>query len=811
MIRLAGLGFLLMVSIFAQEGAVISGVVKDTQGRAIPDASVKLYRQSSASAVRSVTDESGGFRFERMAAGTFILEVDKENFRGFTSMIQVGRPDPARVDVVLELAGVNQSVLVTASAAPQQLDEISKAISVVGSEEIQNRNEFTLSEIVRTIPGVLITNGGGPGQNTSIRFRGLRADAAGVLVDGLRFRDASTISGDAASFVSALNFVDADRVEVLRGSASSLYGTNAVGGVVNVVTQEGGAPVHGDLQAEGGNIGFFRGRGAMAGGAFGNRLKYSGGLLHLNMTRGVDGNDAYRSTGGQGFLRYDLTPTMSISGRLWASNDFVQLNISPTTFGVPADNFPAAGIIPAIPLPPAQVEILNAGGTPNWGNATFIPGRDDPDSRRSSNFYTTAFTFRHALNARANWQGSYQRVHTSRVFQDGPAGTGFQPAAENYGRWVGDIDTFDIRGNAIVTPRLTLTGGYEFEREGYLDQQINHLPPPDLVSVRTNITQYTHAGYLAAQMSFLERRLQLSFSGRAQAFRLSRPEFETTGTANNYATAPIAPPKNALTGDFSVAYLISRTSTKLRAHAGNAYRAPSLYERFGGGFSANPVTGVVDFTAYGDPRLAPDRYNSVDGGIDQYLFNNRLRISGTYFYTRVVSVTGFDFSGFINPATDPYFRSMGYFNGPGGISRGFELGVEARPVRSLTISGAYTYARVGQDSPASVANFHRVFGTPENVVALVATKQWTRRFDTTVDLLHSSLYYTGFFAGTGSRAFEFPGFTKMDFGASYRFWDNEQKAARLYGKMENFLNQRYYQNGWLAPQATFVLGVRYGF
>jgi vitamin B12 transporter len=811
MIQLIAMALGMAAALAAQDGAILTGAVSDPRGAAIAGAQVRLFRQDGGTVLRTVTDGRGVYRFERLAPGAFILEVEQQGFRSSTSVVRVDRSTLANSDVALALAGVHQSVIVTAAAAPQQAEEISKAVSVVTAAEIRDRNEFALTEIVRTAPGVLITTGGGPGQNASIRIRGLRADAAGVLVDGLRLRDATTLQGDASSLVPVLNFINADRVEVLRGSASSLYGTNAVGGVVNVVTGEGGSPWHGDLHAEAGNLGLYRARGAIGGGAFGDRLKFSAGFLHLNVTEGVDGNDANRSTGIQSFLRYDLAPGMNVAGRVWASGDFVRINVSPSTGGVPAANIPAAGAIPAIPLSPDGVAILNAGGRPEYGRATYVPGRDDPDNRRWTRFHTTALTFRHSPGPRAGWQASYQRVHAWREFLNGPLGGGFQPAAENYSNYVGDIDTFDVRGNAQPAAWISLTGGYEFEREAYFDRQLNNLPPPGLISVRTRISQRAHAGYFASRLGMLDRRLHVSFSGRAQGFRLSRPEFETTGAANNYAQAPLAPPKTALTGDLSIAYLFPRPATKLRAHAGNAYRAPALYERFGGGFSANPATGLVNFTAWGDPRLASDRYNSVDAGIDQYLFDTRVRLSATYFYTRIVSVSAFDFSGFINPATDPFRRSSGYLNGPGGISRGVELSWEARPQRSLALNGAYTYANVNQDRALTVAGFFKTFGTPAHLATLVATKRWTRRFDTTADVFRGSGYYTPFFALTSSRAFEFPGFTKVDLGAAYRFREGEAGSARVFGKVENVFNERYYHNGWLAPRATFVIGLGYGF
>lgn len=795
----------------AQTTVKLSGVLHDEQGKAVSQARVRVFRQGTATSVTTVSGEAGEFHLERLPPGPVVAQIDKDGFRSVSRPMELEAGSDGRLDLVLEVAGVAQSVSVTATGAPQAFNEIAKAITVVSGQEIQSRNEISLSESLRTVPGVLISNSGGPGQSTTIRIRGLRPDAAAVLVDGLRFRDATTTQSDASPFVSTMNFVGADRVEVMRGSGSSVYGTNAVGGVINVITQDGGSPLHGGLFFEGGTMGLFRGRGSIGGAALGDRLRYTGSLLHLNVTNGVDGNDATRSTGGQGFLRYDFTPSLSLSGRFWGSDDFVQLNISPTTVGIPATNFPTSGAVPVSVLSPANVRVLNAGGVPDYTGVTLIPGRDDPDSRRSSRFATSAFILRHILTPRINWQTSYQRVHTWRVFQNGPAGTGFQPAAENYSRYIGDIDTVDARMNAFLTPWLSLSGGYEFERENYFDEQKNNLPVPRTVASRARVKQDSNAAYIAAQLGLLDRRLQVSLSGRGQIFQLFRPEFVLTGTANNYDRVPLQNPPNALTGDVAVAYMIPRTSTKLRAHGGNAYRAPSLYERFGGGFSASPTTGEIIFTPYGDPRLSPDRYNSVDAGIDQYLFRDNLRVSATWFYQRALTLTAFDSSGAIRPDTDPFGRSLGYINGSGGISRGFELGIEARPSRTLTLTGAYTFTNANLDRDITVANFWRAFQVPRHLTSFVVMQRWTNRLETNFEFFHSSGYYNPYSAAGRPRAFQFPGFTKADLVGSYRFWEDEAKSARLYAKGENIFNQRFYQNGWLAPQANFLAGIAYAF
>jgi iron complex outermembrane receptor protein len=791
----------------AQSQTGLRGQIKDSQDKPVGDARVRLLQQDAAILLESVTSASGNYSFTGLAGGAYVLEVEKEGFRTSALNVQVDRDRVKEQNIVLPVAGVNQTVVVTASGEAQLDSEISKAVSVVGKEEIENRNATQLADIVRYTPGLQVQGTGGIGQFMTFTVRGLQPDATSILVDGLRFRDASGAQSDASYFLQTLNFIDADRVEILRGSGSSLYGTGAVGGAINVITDPGGGPLHGELQTEGGNLGLFRVRGTLAGGALRDRLKFTAGFLHLNVTKGVDGHDAYRSSGGQGFVHYDINSRMTISDRLWGSDDFAETNDTPSTVGIPSANLPATGVIPAIPLAPNQVAILQAGGTPNYGDATFIPDLNDPAARRSSWFLTNALLFHDVVNAGINWQASYQTVHTNRIYE---SISGEVPAV-NYGNYVGDTDTFNIHGVAQLAPWFSLTGGYEFEREGYFDHQDNNQPGPNRILESTNISQTSNAAYFATQTGLFARRLQISFSGRSQNFSLSQPNFLTNGPPSVYAGAPAVSPPHALTGDASIAYLIPKTNTKLRAHFGNAYRAPSLFERFGGGFSNDPVTGIITFSPYGDPRLAPDRYNLWDGGVDQYLFSSRVRISATYFYTRIVHIIQFDDSGIVNPVTDPYQRLFGYINGSGGISRGAEIGVEARPMRTLTLRGSYTYINAETDQDITVSGFFRAFGVQAHTASVVATKHWGKRFDTTFTLFHGSSYYAALFAGFESSAYLFPGFTNAGVMLNYRVWENERRSVRLYTKIDNIFNQAYYQSGYLAARATFASGLGYSF
>jgi vitamin B12 transporter len=804
--------WLLLVSSAAAQSNAIRGRILDEQGSPVPNARVALQGRDVSVRLTTVSSANGEYAFENVAGREYLIEAEAPGFARTTRRVTPGEA----ADVTLKVEGIADVVVVTAAGAPQTVDEVSKAITVIDRQEILDRNEFALYEVLRTAPGIQILNNGGPGAFTQLRTRGLRPDATAILYDGLRFRDASTTQGDATSFMSNLNFVDFGRVEFLRGSGSSLYGTNAVGGVVNIVSNPGGGPTTGSLQLEGGGLGLFRGRFQLQGGLAGDRFTYSFATTHLNVTRGVNGWTPTRSTGVQGTLRYDFTPNISLTGRVNASDDFVALQISPTTAGIPAANFPTVGVIPARFLPADQVRRLIAGVPPSqiiWGDTTIIPNRQDPDNRRTSDFAMGAVIFNHTINPTVGYRVAWQRVHTARVFQNGPGGFGFQPVTSNFLNYIGDIDTVDARVNWQPARWFTFTAGYEFEHEAYFDRQDNRLPDPRRrVDVQTNISQNAHAGYFQAQFRLLEDRLQLSLSGRTQGFRLNRPTFVATGTTSAYANVQLKAPPTAYTGDISASYFVPTTRTKLRAHVGNAYRAPALYERFGGGFFNNPVTGLVNFTPYGDPFLAPDRYNSFDAGVDQYFFRDRLQIGITGFYTRVVQITAFDSSGVLNPATDPYGRSSGYINGSGGISRGVEVSFNARPTTTLTLNGSYTHTSAGTDRDVSVRGFFRIFGVAEHTFTFVANQALGKRVNINFDLAAYSSTYASLFAVNRSRAFEVPGYVKADVMGSYTLPVGNDRTLRFYGQVENLFNRRYFTgNGWLAPGVVGRGGVAFQF
>lgn len=759
----------------AQSGAdaAIAGKVLDTQGASLPGATVTLYGTEGNLRLATNTDSSGAYRFDRLAPAEYLVEAQARGFAPASARrVVVRRGQAASLDIPLELSGIRSTVVVIASDTPQSIEEVSKAVTVIDVQEIDERDEAAITESLRSVPGLRVQQLGGPGSFTAIKTRGLRNEDTAVLIDGIRFRDAAAPQGDASGFLEDLIVTDVSRVEILRGSGSSLYGSNAIGGVINLVTDEGGGAFHGNVLGEGGGLGLFRGRAQFAGGMNQNRFVYSAGVSQLNVVNGVDGQDEARNTSGQGRVLYRLTPTTTLSGRIYAATSRLQLNNSPEALGT----LPPTGIIDAIPF------------------TNFIPAANDPDNERQATFFAGALTFSQQPTDAFGYTVTYQGLTTHRSSLNGPLGPGFQPfGGSELSDFDGRIHTLNARFNLRTGRANFITGGYEFENENFKN---GSFPVDPAENATVDVTQKSHALFVHDQLRLLDDRLQLSAAFRMQTFNLEQPRFTPAATAPYSGLTFISPP-TAYTGDGSIAYLFRSTGTKVRAHAGNGYRAPALFERFGTFFSS------FGFSVFGDPRLRPDRSIAVDGGIDQTFYKNRFRASATYFYTRLQEVIVFDFTGAINPVTDPFGRFGGFRNTNGGIARGAEFGLTATPVSTLNLSAAYTYTKSLQRTP-QVPGVLRSLVIPDHQFSFVATQRFGRRWLVNFDFVASSDYLAPIFdsATFASRAYRFDGILKADLGGSYTIPFNETRSLKLFGYLDNLFDREYYESGFRTPGRT---------
>ena len=785
--------------------AGISGQIKDPEGANLPGATVSLYARDRTFSLVTTTNSSGTYSFKNLAPGEYLVEAELSGFALATAQpVRVTRGQTITHDIALELSGLRASVVITASDTPQTVDEVSKALTVVDTQEIEERDESAITEVLRSVPGVRVQQLGGPGSFSSVKTRGLPSEDTAVLIDGIRFRDAASTQGDASAFLEDLIVTDVSRLEVLRGSGSSLYGSNAVGGVINVVTDEGGGPIHGSVLAEGGNLGLFRTRGQVAGGIRNNSIVYSAGVSFFNVTRGIDNDDEARTTSGQGRILFRLTPTTTLSGRIYAADSRLQLNNNPEAIG----SLPPTGIIEAIPLSRAEQLRFEAGvpaSALNAGSATFIPAPNDPDSLREANFFNGAVIFTQRPTEHFGYTISYQGLPTNRSSINGPLGTGFQPfGGSTRSDFDGRVHTLNARVDARVGHINYITAGYEFESERFKNPsfQVN---PADNSDV--DVTQKSHALFVQDQLRLLDDRLQISGAFRAQFFRLEEPVFTPAASAP-YQGITFQSPPTAYTGDGSVAYTFRSSGTKLRGHVGNGYRAPSLFERFGTFFDS-----FFGYSIFGDPRLKPEQSIAFDAGVDQTLFDNRVRVSATYFYTQLRRVIIFDFSGLIDFTTDPFGRFGGYLNTDGGIARGAEVEFRATPVKSLNLTAAYTFTKAQNRTP-QVPGTIRALVIPDHQFSFVATQRIARRVLVNFDFSASSNYVGAVFDPVTftSRGFRFKGFAKADLGASYSLpLGGEKRQLRFFGYIDNLFDREYFESGFRTPGRTARAGASFVF
>ncbi|HJS73489.1 MAG TPA: TonB-dependent receptor, partial [Vicinamibacteria bacterium] len=556
---------------------------------------------------------------------------------------------------------------------------------------------------------------------------------------------------------------------------STLHGSNAGGGVINIVTASGGGEPRGSLLVEGGGLGFFRASASASGGVR-ERFLYSVGASHVNVSEGVDGDDESRNTSFQGRALFQMTPSSSLSFRFYGSDAQLALNESPVTLG---------------DLPEGEIQAIPG--------VNYVPSANDPDNRREGSFYSSLLTYEQKPSSAFSYSLRYHGLVTDRRFEEGPLGPSpFEPLVPSADLYDGSIHTFSARGDYEWGQSQVLHAGYELENESFENQNI-----PDLTQEGslTDVSQSSHTLYVQDQASLLEGALALAASLRGQFFSLDEPRFEPED-GSPYRGLDFDAPDDAVTFDLSAGYGFDSTGTRVRTHVGSGYRAPSLFERFGAFYS------TFGYSVYGDPRLAPERTLAFDVGIEQSAFGNRAVMEATYFRTRLKEIIVFDFSGAIDPATDPFGRFGGYLSTDGGVTQGLELVLSVAPQPGLDLETSYTFTDA--EPPRGVSpDQEQAFAIPRHQFTVVATKSFGARFALSFDLLATSSYLAPIFdlSTFVSRVYRFDGYVKADLVASYRL----PIALRLFGKVENLFDETIDASGFRTPGRYAIAGVAYEF
>ena len=208
-----------------------------------------------------------------------------------------------------------ESVIVTATRIATPEDQVASSVTLVTAADIEAHQDISLPDVLRDVPGLNVVQTGGEGGQTSIFTRGTNSNHTKILVDGIDVADPST-PNDVFDF-GKYNAADIARVEVLRGAGSSLYGSDAIGGVINVITKDGEGPFTATAQLDGGSFDTFNQDASVSGSS--DQFHYRLTLAHQHagdtpvtpsslLLPGEKANgDFYDSVSGSAKLGYDVT------------------------------------------------------------------------------------------------------------------------------------------------------------------------------------------------------------------------------------------------------------------------------------------------------------------------------------------------------------------------------------------------------------------------------------------------------------------------------------------------------------------------
>jgi len=212
-------------------------------------------------------------------------------------------------------------VVVVANRAPQPLSKVGNSVTVLNQQDIQDSQKVDVGELLATTPGITFSRNGGPGTGTSVYIRGADSDHTVVLIDGVVLNDPSLVGGN-FDFGNLL-VGDISRIEILRGAQSTLYGSQAIGGVINIITTEPKPGLGGDVQAEFGSLDTGLAKGGIGGRFDGWSFRLGGTYYSTDSVPALDTRyggtitDPFHDSVVSGRATYDFTTDVQLDLRAY--------------------------------------------------------------------------------------------------------------------------------------------------------------------------------------------------------------------------------------------------------------------------------------------------------------------------------------------------------------------------------------------------------------------------------------------------------------------------------------------------------------
>lgn len=735
MVRAIPLFLLAAVSPLISAVAQIQGTVVDPSSRAVPNATVECDGQKTTTGVQ------GRFTLD---TGPCDATITADGFESAKARLEPG--SDARV--LLSIARLSENVVVSATRTLTSIEESGASATVFTAREIAERQFPVVPDLLRDVPGIDIVSTGRRGAVTSIFTRGGQSTSTLLLLDGVPLNEPGG-QIDLAHFTTA----GIERIEVVRGAESALFGSDAASGVVQLFTTRGDPEArrpHGSLSYERGNFQTDRWTASLNGGLL-NRIDYSLTADQFH-TAGMFPNDFYRNTTGSANIGFRLSEATQVRA-IYREYDSVVGN--PGQVGLGAFNSNAYGGDRQSTLSVRVDDVRSphfvqrfSFGYDRLRNIFEDTGADAPINLAALVQNVATPTPRVYLVrqvppdfAPANVPAGLSLVTgTSYDFASSFTGVDDRTNAEYQGTWT-------HRGGVLVV-------GYRYERQ------------TGIIS-NTNVDRTNNGGYFHEQYS-IGRRLYLTGGGRIENSTTFGSRFVPRGSATLQ-----------LFGDHG-----ALSSTFLRASAGRGFTEPSLLENF-----------AQESFYVGNPKLKPEKTTMFDAGIVQELFGRRVRLEATYFRNSFHDLIVFDSTNY--PST--------WSNIDRSWARGLETSATVRLWKYVQVSTNYTrmytkitqtnstspYTSVGQELPRRPKDSGSAWLSlnPRRWSFLIGGRAVSERQD--ADYL---------FGITRN-----PGYGTMFLSASY----NAARHITPYLRMDNVLNERYEEVlGYTALSRSAIGGVR---
>jgi vitamin B12 transporter len=444
-------------------------------------------------------------------------------------LLTAAAAQPAGDDDQQKTPPPRHDVVVTANRVETPEREVGSSITVITAEDLARTRKSFVLEALQEVLGLSAVQNGGPGAAAAVLIRGANSEHTLVLLDGVELND--PINPSRSFDLAHMPLSQVERIEILRGPQSPLYGSDAMGGVINIITKTGRGKPRLAFMAGGGSLPSFTGDLGISGS--GDRADYSVALSH-NRTAGVSA----ASAAYPGNAEKDGYRNLSLS----------------TRFGLAVG--PKARLSLTARATRARTEIDNFGG----------PGGDDPNSVQDYASSLVRLQFR-GLSANNLWEKTLvvSWVQAQRDYFNPP--DELHPDESEEGAYRSSLLKLDWQNDFYLHPSHTLTAGLEIEQEqGRSDYTAETAWGP--VESRFPSTRAGSAGLFVLDHWKFRDRLFISAGLRAD--RHAR-----AGSAVTFRLAP--------------AYLVPSTGTKLRAALGTGFKSPSLYQLFAPGTSWGPI------------------------------------------------------------------------------------------------------------------------------------------------------------------------------------------------------------------------------